>query len=360
MTQARTVGIGVLGATGYSGIELVRLLAQHPHARLEVVGARQQAGSPLREVWPAFADSSLVFEAESLAAEGWAERGVEVLFTALPHGVFAARGRDFAAAGIRVVDLSADFRLRDAGEYERRYHLAHPATDLLHQSVYGLTEWIPAETLANATLVANPGCYATAILLAALPAVAAGITSGAPIVINALSGVTGAGRAAVQGTHYVECGTGASAYKVGEVHPHLGEITQALRSHRPVTSREEPPVVFSPHLVPMARGIIADVAIPLATPMRAEDARAIYADRYAHEPFLRLLEGDALPATQYVRGSNRCDLALRVAAGGSLLLVYAALDNLIKGAAGQAIQNWNVMQGWSPALGLPRDAWTAA
>ena len=119
-------------------------------------------------------------------------------------------------------------------------------------------------------------------------------------------------------------------------------------------------MVFSPHLVPMARGIIADVAIPLATPMRAEDARAIYADRYAHEPFLRLLEGDALPATQHVRGSNRCDLALRVAAGGSLLLVYAALDNLIKGAAGQAIQNWNVMQGWSPALGLPRDAWTAA
>jgi len=359
-TESRTVGVGVLGATGYSGIELVRLLAGHPQARLEVVGARQQAGLPLHEVWPTLADSTIVLESESLPAEDWARRGVEVLFTALPHGVFAARARDFAQAGIRVVDLSADFRLRDAREYERRYHLEHPAADLLGESVYGLTEWVAAETLAGANLVANPGCYATAILLAALPAVAADIAGDGQVIVNALSGVSGAGRAAVLGTHFVECGNSAAPYKVGEVHPHLGEITQMLHSHCAVTANGDPTVIFNPYLVPMARGIVANVAIPLASTLRMEDARAIYADRYARAPFVRLLEGEALPETRHVRGSNRCDLALRVVAEGKLLLVFAALDNLIKGAAGQAIQNWNVMQGWPQELGLPRDGWTVA
>ncbi len=359
-SETRTVGVGILGATGYSGIELVRLLAMHPHARLEIVGARQQAGSPVNEVWPALAASTTVFESESLPAGDWASRGVEVVFTALPHGVFASRARDFAQAGIRVVDLSADFRLRNAGEYARRYHLEHPAAEFLGESVYGLTEWVPTETLAGANLVANPGCYATAILLAALPAIAADIAGTGPIIVNALSGVSGAGRAAALGTHFVEVGNSASPYKVGEVHPHLGEILQALRLHRAVTTNGDPAVVFNPHLVPMARGIVANVAIPLATSLRAEDARAIYADRYARAPFVRLLEGDALPETRHVRGSNRCDLALRVVAEGKLLLVFAALDNLIKGAAGQAIQNWNVMQGWPQELGLPRDGWTVA
>jgi len=358
--EAPTVAVGVLGATGYSGIELVRLLAAHPRARLEVVGARQQAGRPLREVWPALPDSTAIFEPESLAAETWANRGVEVLFAALPHGVFAARAYEFRRAGIRVVDLSADFRLRDAREFERRYHLEHPAADLLGEAVYGLTEWTAPEALAGANLVANPGCYATAILLATLPALTADIAGHGPLIVSALSGVSGAGRAAALGTQFVECGNGAAPYKVGEVHPHLGEITQALRSHRAVTAKEDNAVIFNPHLVPMARGIVANVAIPLAAPLRAEDARAIYADRYARQPFVRLLEADALPETRHVRGSNRCDLALRVVADAKLLLVFAALDNLIKGAAGQAIQNWNVMQGWPQELGLPRDGWTVA
>jgi N-acetyl-gamma-glutamyl-phosphate reductase len=360
MTTTKTVGIGVLGATGYSGIELIRLLAAHPHARLAVLGARQQAGQPLRTVWPALATATLSFEPEAMPAEEWSARGVEVLFSALPHGVFAARAAEFAAAGIRVIDLSADFRLRDPAEYGRRYRIEHPAPELLSRGVYGLTEWTDPQALAAATLVANPGCYATAILLAALPAVAAGIHGNGPVVASAVSGVSGAGRSPAHSTHFVECGTGASVYKAGEVHAHLGEITQALKSHVPVTAGGAPPVVFSPHLVPMARGILADVAIPLASALRLEDVRAIYADRYAHTPFVRLLDPEVQPATQHVHGSNRCDLALQVVAGGRLLWVFAALDNLIKGAAGQAIQNWNVMQGWPQELGLPRDAWTAA
>jgi N-acetyl-gamma-glutamyl-phosphate reductase len=360
--SAKPVGVGILGASGYGGVELIRLLAAHPHAELRAAGSRQFAGQPLGRVWPALGDAPLVLDDDPADPRAWLERGVEVVFAALPHGAFAARAAAFLEAGLRVIDLSSDFRLRDASEYARRYGAEHPSQALLEHSVYGLTEWCGPE-LDSATLVANPGCYATAVLLATLPAIEAGWWDGAPVVINALSGVSGAGRAPSLATHFVECGNGAAPYKVGEVHAHLGEIQQALRRAAPADSRAvggELPLLFSPHLVPMARGIVASIALPMARTVAAEEAQALYRARYSAGTCIRVLAGDALPATQHVVGSNRCDMALRAGANGRVLLVYAALDNLGKGAAGQAVQNWNRMQGWAETTGLPLRGWVGA
>jgi N-acetyl-gamma-glutamyl-phosphate reductase len=346
--------VGILGATGYTGAELVRLLAGHPKAELRAAGSRQHAGEPLAHVWPALAPLDLMLEDDPADPAAWVDRGVEVVFAALPHGAFAGRAAAYLAAGIRVVDLSADFRLSDPAEYARRYHAEHPAPHLLEKAVYGLTEWCGLE-LSGASLVANPGCYATAVLLASLPAVSAGWWSGAPIVANALSGVSGAGRTPTPATHFVECGNSAAPYKAGETHAHLGEIGQRL-----ARAGGSGTVIFNPHLVPMARGILANVAIPLRTSIRADEARERYAGQYSSLPFVRLLAGDALPETRHVRGSNGCHLALRVVADGRMLLVFAAIDNLVKGAAGQAIQNWNRMWGWPEATGLPLMGWACA
>jgi N-acetyl-gamma-glutamyl-phosphate reductase len=346
------VGIGILGASGYVGAELVRLLSAHPGAELLALGSRQHAGRGFPDVWPSMPGVGVVLDDDVTDPAAWADQGVEVVFSALPHGAFAARAEAFLAAGLSVVDLSADFRLRSADEYRRRYGIEHPAAGLLPRAIYGLTEWCGPE-LAEAGLVANPGCYATAALLAALPAVRSGWWSGAPIVVNALSGVSGAGRSPSPTTQFVECANGASPYRVGEEHAHLGEMGQVLGA-------PDGALIFSPHLVPMTRGIIANVAVPLRRAVDPGEALSLYATRYATSVFVRVLENGALPETRNVRGSNRCDLALRVVAGGRMLLVFAALDNLVKGAAGQAIQNWNRIQGWPEETGLPVAAWACA
>ncbi len=352
--NAGRVGVGVLGATGYTGAELVRLLAEHPGASLRAVGSRQHGGEPLARVWPSLTPVDLTLDEDPIDPAEWLDRGVEVIFATLPHGTFAERAAAYLAAGLRVIDLSADFRLRDPVEYRRRYRLEHPAPQLLERAVYGLTEWCGPE-LTSASLVANPGCYATAILLATLPAVAAGWWSGEPIVANAVSGVSGAGRAPSPTTHFVECGNSAAPYKVGETHAHLGEIGQMLARIGKTGT-----VVFNPHLVPMARGIVASIAIPLGDPVSLATARELYEANYADAPFVRLLDGDALPESRHVRGSNGCHLALQIAAGGRLLLVFSAIDNLVKGAAGQAIQNWNRMWDWPEETGLPLMGWACA
>ena len=386
---AGRVGVAVLGASGYVGAELVRLLAEHPGASLRALAARQNAGQRFVEVWPGLPHVDFLLDHdEATDPAAWRERGVEVVFAALPHGAFAARAAAFLDAGLGVIDLSADFRLRAAADYRRRHHQAHPAAQLLAGAVYGLSEWCGPE-LAAARLVANPGCYATAVLLAVLPAVAAGWWSGAPIVVNALSGVSGAGRTPSLATHFVECGNSAAPYKVGEEHAHLAEMQQALgavlaasaagvaaaapsggaarapRAADGEAASDTPDhlagcMVFNPHLVPMARGIVASVALPLGQERYTSEAQGLYERRYAPHPFVRVLAGAALPETRHVRGSNRCDLAVRVVAGGRMLLVFAAIDNLVKGAAGQAIQNWNRMQGWPETTGLPIGGWPCA
>jgi len=351
-----SVGVGVLGATGYVGAELVRLLGTHPGAALRALGSRRHAESRWADAWPGIPEVDLVLDDDLDDPGAWLDRGVEVVFSALPHGAFASRAQRFLEAGLRVVDLSADFRLRSAEEYLGRYGILHPAPQLLRSAAYGLPEWWAGD-LEGAGLVANPGCYATAVLLAALPALEAGWWSGGAIVVSALSGVSGAGRAPTLTTHFAECGGSAAPYKVGEDHPHLGEIRQAMSR---VTGGSAGTVVFNPHLVPMARGILANVALPLRRAVDRAEAEALYRRRYEGARFVRVREGDALPETRHVRGSNRCDAAVRVVDGGRLLLVFAAIDNLVKGAAGQAIQNWNLMQGWPEDLGLPLAAWTCA
>lgn len=337
MPHSAAVGVGVLGATGYSGSELVRLLTAHPGAALRALGSRQHAGKPLARVWPSLPDLDLVLDDDPADPAAWIDRGVAVVFSALPHGAFLARAPAFLDAGLTVIDLSSDFRLSTAGGV-----------------TYGLTEWCGAE-LDQARLVANPGCYATAILLAILPAVTAGWWSGAPIVANALSGVSGAGRSPGLATHFVECGNSAAPYRVGEEHAHLREIAATL-----LRLGGDGPVIFNPHLVPMARGILASISIPLAAPVPLAVAQAHFAARYAGSAFVRVLPPGDLPETRHVRGSNRCDMALRIAAGGTVLLVFAAIDNLLKGAAGQAIQNWNRIAGWPEATGLPVAGWSCA
>jgi N-acetyl-gamma-glutamyl-phosphate reductase len=362
----RRIAAGILGVSGYGGLELVRLLGMHPYAQIVAAASRQYAGQPLGNTSGALGDAGLVLDADLLDPTPWVERGVEIVFAALPHGALAARARRFLDAGLKIVDLSADFRLRDPAEYERRYGLVHPDPELLSRAVYGLSEW-SGDAVHGATLVANPGCYATAVLLATLPALAAGLWNGAPLVANALSGVSGAGRSPALATHFVECGQGASPYKVGEDHAHLGEVQQALRrvlggaTSVALGSTEhagELPLAFNPHLVPMSRGIVANVAIPLAEAATLESLQTLYRERYAGAPCVRVLDGAALPETRNVRGSNRCDIAVRVVAQGRLLLAFAAIDNLGKGAAGQAIQNWNRMRGWPEQTGLPLEGWS--
>ena len=352
------VGVGILGATGYSGAELLRLLSAHPHVQIRAVGSRQQVGVPVGQVLPGLPHLHLRLVDEQQPATAWRDSGVEVLFAALPHGVIASRAAEFLSAGIRLIDLSSDFRLRVETDYQTHYHVIHPAPQLLGQAIYGLTEWVTAGALQKTQLVANPGCYATAILLALLPAVAQAWVSDAPVVVTAMSGVSGAGRAVKLATHFGECGNNVSPYSVGESHAHLGEMRQAWRSISGAPTA--PQLVFNPHLVPMARGISATVAIPLAAPLSVETVRAHYSQRYATHAFVNLLPADALPETRHVRGSNRCDMAVRVVADGRMLLVFSAIDNLLKGAAGQAVQNLNCMYGWPETTALSLGGWSCA
>ncbi len=353
LSRSSTVGVGVIGASGYVGCEAVRILRRHPQATLLAVGSRSFAERPVSEAFPELDSIDLAFTAQEDPL-WWKSQGVDVVFAALPHGAFASRARAFLDAGMRVIDLSADFRLHAEGAYPRFYNLAHPDEALLPQAVYGLTEWASDE-LANARLIANPGCYPTASLLGILPIAQAGLWSGGAIVINAMSGVTGAGRVAKLETHFVESSGDLGPYKVGEVHQHRGEIEETIARHTGVPSFS---LVFNPVLVPTARGILAMISIPLTGPISQADAHGIYSECYGDAAFVRVLSGEKLPHTRYVRGSNRCDIAVRVVDGGRMLQVYSVIDNLLKGAAGQAVQNWNASEGWPEDLGLSRDAWT--
>jgi N-acetyl-gamma-glutamyl-phosphate reductase len=342
-------GVGILGATGYTGAELVRLICDHPQARLVAISARQYAGEKASEAFLAQKLCSLVFDGADVDPQAWRARGVEVVFACLPHGTFAGLAEGFLRAGITVIDLSADFRLRDQAAYAQHYQWQHPQPELLSQAHYGLCEWATPQATTATRLVANPGCYATAILLGLLPAAEAGWLGDAPVVINAISGVSGAGRSPKLNTHLGEAGNSVGLYKVGQTHQHLGEIGERLAPYQP----RLPQLVLNPHLAPMSRGIVASLALPLVRATNEAEARALYQARYQNAAFVRLLEGAQLCETRFVRGSNRCDIAVRVVAEGRMLLVFSAIDNLLKGAAGQAVQNFNLISGFAETLGLP-------
>ncbi|MFN3285804.1 MAG: N-acetyl-gamma-glutamyl-phosphate reductase [bacterium] len=340
------IRVSVLGASGYTGGELVRLLSGHPQVELVHLTASQHEGRAMGSVFPNL--RGVVDQVLEPAELGRIGRDSDVVFLALPHGMALQAAPELLAAGARVVDLGADFRLKDPAAYARWYRQEHTAPELLGEAVYGLTE-LYRSRVRTAQLVANPGCYPTAAVLALAPLVQAGLVAG-PVVVDAKSGVSGAGRSPSSGTHFGEVNENVKPYNVG-VHRHQPEMEQALAEAGAAV-----PVLFAPHLIPMTRGILATCYAPLTRRLSAEEALGLYREAYGGEAFVRVLE-DELPQTKATYGSNFCDVTVRVDTERGLAVAVAALDNLVKGGAGQAVQNLNVMFGlpettglWAPAL----------
>lgn len=341
----------IVNVTSYTGLELLRLLSQHPAFSVTSVTARSSAGKALAEVFPQLQSSA--FAALDITEE---PEQSDLAFLCLPHAAAAASALKLLQRGTKVVDLSADFRLRDAAQYQTWYKHTHPAPALLETAIYGLSE-LYRSRMEGASLVANPGCYATTAILALVPALASGII-GRDIIIDAKSGASGAGRSPTQATHFSDMNEDVSAYSVTG-HRHLPEITQELEAAaRDAGHAVEGGlrVTFIPHLMPMTRGILAtcyadlqsDAAHPIAT---TGEAIALYEEFYAGEPFIRIV--DEPPHTKWTYGSNLCLIHPMVDTRTGRLLVIACLDNLVKGAAGQALQNANLLFGLPETTGLP-------
>ena len=334
--------VGIINVTGYAGIELARLLYQHPQVELTSATGRSAAGKRLGEVFPHLAGIDLTIEAEL--------GGVDFAFAALPHQESAKEVIRLLDRGIKVVDISADFRLKEAAEYSEWYRTTHPAPQLLGQAVYGLPE-LHRSQVASAQLVANPGCYPTGAILALAPAVKAGII-GADIIVDSKSGVSGAGRTVSLETLFAEANEDVAAYAL-DGHRHLPEIIQELQ----LLSPEQPlSVTFVPHLIPMTRGILTTGYASLATDKVAaskkgmEELRRIYLDFYRDEPFTKVVE--LPPHTKHTRGNNLCLIYPTIDARTGRLIVTSSIDNLVKGAAGQAVQNMNLMLSLPETAGL--------
>ncbi|MGE5552578.1 MAG: N-acetyl-gamma-glutamyl-phosphate reductase [Betaproteobacteria bacterium] len=343
MSQVR---VGIIGGSGYTGGELLRLLAGHPQVSVTAVTSRSLAGRPVGEVFPALGPAypGLTF-APTDSPEAVA--GCDVVFLTVPAGVAMALTPPLVEAGARVIDLGADFRFREPAVYAAWYGHPHACPDLLAEAVYGLPEFF-RETIRGARVVGNPGCYPTATALAVWPALEAGLAEPEDLIVDAKSGVSGAGRQAALDYHFPEVAENLRAYKVAG-HRHTPEIEQlvAAASGRPAT------VTFTPHLIPMSRGLLVAAYLRLKPGVGAQEVADAYRRRYAGEPMVAFLEGEALPQTKAVAGSNRADVAIRVDGRTGRLIALAALDNLVKGAAGQAIQNLNLMCGLPETAGLP-------
>ncbi len=336
------IRVGILGASGYTGGDLVRLLAHHPHVAITALTADRHAGKPLGAVFGHLGGVGLP-DLARVEDVDWA--GLDLVFCALPHGTtqeIVAR----LPGHLRIVDLSADFRLRDTATYAQWYGHAHYAPDLQPDAAYGLTE-LNRDRIRAARLVANPGCYPTATLLALQPLVEAGLVDPDCLIIDAKSGVTGAGRGLKDTLLFGEVAEGVHAYGVGG-HRHMPEIEQELAkaAGRPVT------ISFTPHLVPMNRGEYVTCYVRLHGGADAERARAALADRYAPEPFVTVLDPGIVPQTRFVRGTNHCHIAVFADRRPGWALVIAAIDNLVKGSSGEAIQNMNVMLGLDETAAL--------
>jgi N-acetyl-gamma-glutamyl-phosphate reductase len=337
------IRIGIVGASGYTGVELARLLCGCGDVRLTVATSRQYNGRKLAEVYPSLA-GMVDIVCEDLQAEELADRA-DLFFTAVPHQTAMAIIPDLLQAGKKVVDLSADFRLHDARVYEKWYQ-KHTAPELLPEAVYGLPE-LHRQQIKQARLVANPGCYPTSVILGLAPLLKAGVIEPETIIVDSKSGASGAGRAAQTGTLFCEVSEGFKAYKVGE-HRHTPEMEQEISElcMKPVT------ISFTPHLLPMSRGILSTVYAKLASPVTDEEVSELYQDFYRDEPFVRLCAPGTFPATQFVRGSNYCDIGFKADSRTGRVVVLSAIDNLVKGAAGQAVQNMNLMCNLPETTGL--------
>jgi N-acetyl-gamma-glutamyl-phosphate reductase len=332
------LNVGVIGASGYTGLELVKILARHPQARLRFATSRTHAGKNLAELYPGAPKIQLDDSREADFEL------VDLIFLCLPHAASAPTAAHALKSGIRIVDLSADFRLQDAECYRSWYGVEHPCPNLLTEAVYGLTEIVRNE-LASASLVANPGCYPTGILLALFPLLKAEAVA-QKVIIDSKSGVSGAGRTPKQETHFVEVADNLKPYKIGRSHRHLPEIDQALAWW----AASPPEVIFSPHLLPVSRGILSTLYIPIKQGWTEGELHELYLQTYSEEPFIEILPLGESASLAHVVYSNRCALGLHYTSG--TLIVTSAIDNLLKGASGQAVQNMNCMFGFDEISGL--------
>lgn len=335
--------VAIVGASGYSGQELVRLLLRHPHVAIACFTSRQYAGKPVTDVFPKFRSQVDAVFVEPRIPD-IAASGAQAVFLALPHGVAAEYAVPLLEQGIKVLDLSADFRLKSAAVYKDFYEHEHPAPALLARAVYGLPE-LRRAAIRNADLIACPGCYPTSIILGCAPALKRGLAKPHGIIANSLSGVSGAGRKVSEEYIFPECNESARAYGIPK-HRHLSEIEQELS----LLAGTELKINFNPHLIPLNRGIVSTICLDLAAPTTTDDVLAVYRDFYKGERFVRVSK--AMPDTKNVQETNFIDISARVDARTNKLIVVSAEDNLTKGAAGQAVQCLNLAFGYDETEGL--------
>jgi N-acetyl-gamma-glutamyl-phosphate reductase len=335
--------VAIAGASGYTGVELVRLLLKHPEAKIHAVTSETWQGKPVVEVFPSLAGH---IEDDFVPLDSKLLNECDLVFLALPHTTGMDKVPGFLKNGQRVIDLSADFRLDSAEVFEQWYQVAHSQVELLPDAVYGLPE-VNREKIKPAKLVANPGCYPTSILLALAPLATEDWADLDSIVADSKSGVSGAGRKASLTTNFGECNEAVSAYGLG-THRHTPEIEQ----HFSGLAGREIRVTFSPHLMPMTRGLLSTVYVNLKKSMSTEELANHYREYYHQEPFVRILKTGAFANTHHVQHSNYCDIGVHVDSRTGRAIITSAIDNLVKGASGQAVQNMNLMYGFDETIGL--------
>ncbi|MCL4393514.1 MAG: N-acetyl-gamma-glutamyl-phosphate reductase [Chloroflexi bacterium] len=333
------IRVGIFGATGYTGIELVRLLARHSEARVELATSDSYAGKRLSDAIPCPFDIPLV------AHDAAQFDRLDVAFLALPHGSSAEFAKRLLNAGVRVVDLSADFRLHSAADYVKWYGLEHCAPELLDEAVYGLPE-LYRDKIKHARLIANPGCYPTSVILGLAPLLRAGAAEGT-IIVDSKSGVSGAGRKATLANSFVEVNENLAPYNIGRVHRHLSEMDQELKAIDPKAA-----LIFSPHLLPVSRGILSTMYARLGDGWDDRSLHDLYSETYHDEPFVRVLPAGQTATLSHSNYTNYCTLSIHPVAELGQVIVCASIDNLVKGASGQAIQNMNLAFGLAETTGL--------
>jgi N-acetyl-gamma-glutamyl-phosphate reductase len=342
--MTKKLKIGIVGGTGYTGVELLRLLAVHPQAELTVITSRGEAGLPVAELFPSLrAYVDLKFSDPATANLN----ACDVVFFATPHGVAMSQAQALLAANVKIIDLAADFRLQDIAVFEQWYKMPHTCADILKDAVYGIPE-LYREQIKKAKVIGNPGCYPTTVLLGLAPLLEQGLIDfSAPIVADCKSGVSGAGRKAEVATLFAEASDNMKAYGVAG-HRHHPEI------HAQITelAGKKGDFIFVPHLVPMIRGMLSTIYVKLSAKASSLDCQALFEKRYANEQFVDVLPAGNMPETRSVRGSNQLRIALQSQADTGYLTIVVVQDNLVKGAAGQAVQNMNIMFGFEENAGL--------
>ena len=338
------IKVGIVGGTGYTGVELLRLLAIHPDVELTAITSRGEAGMPVADMFPSLRGYVDLAFADPASAD---LNACDVVFFATPHGVAMSQAKALLAANVKVIDLAADFRLQDTAVFEKWYKMPHSCPDILSNAVYGIPE-LNREQIKSAQVIGNPGCYPTTVLLGLAPLLEQGLIDfSAPIIADSKSGVSGAGRKAEVSTLFAESSDTMKAYGVAG-HRHHPEIHAQLTQ----LAKADLQFIFVPHLIPMIRGMLSTIYVKLTAQAKTMDLQALYEQRYQHERFVDVMPAGSLPETRSVRGSNQIRIALHKQADAGYLSLVVVQDNLVKGAAGQAIQNMNIMFDLPEATGL--------